>query len=119
MSYRREVPRDLFNEGNLLKCLGMISVSILDNKFYKYGLKDELNDFGEGFVIEQTESGDTYCSNYFVYDPEGENIPLYRPLNSRSPWPLLFVNKFEDSLDDVFNDDGTFSQEFFDYLDQF
>lgn len=26
MTYQREIPRDLFNEANLLKCLGQISL---------------------------------------------------------------------------------------------
>lgn len=120
MSYRRVVPRDLFNEANLLKCLGKISVSILDNKFYPVKLKEYHDDeMFEGFYIEQTESGDIVCTNYRVYDPEGDEITFFSGLNSRRPWPLMFYNKFDESIDYALNEDGSISQEFMTFLENF
>jgi hypothetical protein len=118
MSYRRVAPRDLFNESKLLKCLGKISVSILDGVFYEYGLTDELYDESEGFNIEQTEDGDIYCTNYKVFDAQGSEIEFVSLLNSRQPWPLYFYNPDEMTYSPALNDDGSISQEFFTFLEQ-
>lgn len=90
MIYSRVLPRDLFNEANLLKCVGKLVMLIED------GLIDwiEYEHNGEAFNIEiDPASGNTYVSNIYFYARAGEQvfkIKLQRPLNSRDPWPLFF-----------------------------
>lgn len=119
MSYRRVVPRDLFNESKLLKCLGQLSVAILDNKLGEYKTVDELEDEDEGFKIEKNEDGDIYCTNYHVFAKLGKNdvteLFLRTRLNSKEPYPLICETIFNELIE-VFNDDGTFSKVFLGYL---
>lgn len=97
MSYPREIPRDLFNEANLLKCLGKIILDIEDGRLtwtYEYD--------GEPFDIQQNPGdGSLWVSNVQVY-ADGRQVDLYRPLNARDPWPML---SGDDGLE-VFDDEG-------------
>lgn len=112
--YKRVVPRDLFNEAKLLKCLGKISVSILDNKLH--GLKEVHENSSEGFEILQNEDGDIMCNNYYILK-DNKLIYLFTKLNSRLNWPLCTMNDDGDVIY-CFEDDGSFTQEFLDYLEQ-
>ncbi len=51
MAYLRVIPRDLFNEGNLLKCLGRIYINLESLP----GISAELVETGGPFHIEQNE----------------------------------------------------------------
>lgn len=107
MSYMRVIPRDLFNEANLLKCLGQLYI-----KIESVGLT-HVAQFSEGhlshFEIAQDPSdGSIYVANlqFLVRD---RNWHLSRPLNSREPWPL-YASRGDDVVP-VFDDDGTLSIE--------
>lgn len=107
MSYTRVIPRDLFNEANLLKCYGRIYINLetagLDNV--------ELVHDGEPFDIQQDEnSGDIFVANV-VLEAAGKPCRLHRPLNSRAPWPLCLTTDEEEQIQ-VFNEDGAFTDEF-------
>lgn len=117
MSYHRVIPRDLFNESMLLKCLGKVSVMILDEKLLKYGVTDELLDEHSGFQIEQSEmDGSIRCSNYKVYDRSGNEITMFTGLNSREQFPLQFFNELEEDYQNTLTVKGDFSKEFINYL---
>lgn len=105
-TYVRVVPRDLFNEAKLLKCLGKISISIHNDKI-KAEQELEMPDYG--FIIVQNDSGDISCENYHVYK-DGLELYFFTPLNSRLPWPLVL--QIDDELIDVFEDDGSFTDTF-------
>lgn len=99
MSYLRVLPRDAFNEANLLKCIGKLTLLIEEktiNWRYEFKYPDE------GFIIEQDESdGSIFVSNLYFYDESGEEMGLHRPLNSRESWPLMDKN-----YSYIFNDKG-------------
>lgn len=82
----RILPRDAFNDANLLKCIGQLTMLIEDgvitNLTYAYD--------GEPFNIRQNEAdGSTYVANIAFYNATGDHIPVTRGLNSRNVWPLV------------------------------
>ena len=94
MTYQRVIPRDLFNEAKLLKCLGRL-VIVAD----AYAMLTVTHD-GEPFDIQQSVDGDLYCENVEVRYRYGnllenpttpaQTIGVFNPINSREDWPLLF-----------------------------
>jgi|LakMenEpi03Aug12_release.lakeMendotaPanAssembly.Ray.scaffolds.fasta_scaffold2031590_1 hypothetical protein len=113
--YMRVVPRDLFNEAKLLKCLGKISIGILDGKLGKYRLTEKYTREDEGFIILQNEDGDIMCDNYRVFKDE-EEIYLFTRLNSKDIWPLMTINHHAEYIE-VLDDDGKFTKDFIEYLE--
>lgn len=108
MTYQRVIPRDLFNEAKLLKCLGQLFLNLEGYNAFLSHISDEQ------FEIEQREwDGGIYCSNleFFV---RGKEVALFTPLNSRGSYPLIFED--ENTMGFVFNDDGSFSESFIEYL---
>lgn len=89
MTFNRILPRDAFNDANLLKCIGRLTLLIED------GLIDwiQFHYDGDPFNIEQDPSdGSTFISNIsFWTTKEFGHKPLsfWRPLNSRATWPLM------------------------------
>lgn len=84
MTYTRVIPRDLFNEGDLLKMLG------------KFWILTESRDTVQlievaprtPFEIEQDQSdGSISVQNVRVFI-KNRRYRLYRPLNSREEWSL-------------------------------
>lgn len=111
MSYRRVIPRDLFNEANLLKCYGRISI-LAD--FYQPG-EIELRQTHDGHfdVRQNSSSGGLEIFNVRLYI-NGVWHWLERPLNSRKAWPLYVTGTPDDPDFDaieVFDKDGQFSEE--------
>ncbi len=109
MSYQRVLPRDLFNEAKLLKCLGQLALLIHDNKCGKLCM--ELDDSErEGFKIGQAlGDGTLYCENIECRLGD-EMVAVGAPYNSKQPYPLTFLTADHDGP--VFNDDGSLSEEF-------
>lgn len=122
MSYLRVVPRDLFNESKLLKCLGTISVRILDGHLGAYNIEDELEGERDGFVIVQNDDdGSISCLNYHVRAHLGTTgqiaLNLFTLLNSKSPYPLICESAIDQGHIEVFTDNGAFTKEFLHYLE--
>ncbi len=93
-NYTRVLPRDLFNEAMLLKCLGKISL-LIHNKEIQ-GLKCVHTQPEKGFIIKQDSgSGDIYVSNLFFTDESGNEVLFSHPLNARGSWPLVMTYKHE------------------------
>lgn len=111
MSYQRVIPRDLFNEANLLKCYGQIYVNL-----ETAGVLDvELIHDGQAFDVQRDPgSGDLHLANVTLM-VRGRACRLYRALNSRQPWPLVLTTEDEDELY-VFDDTGSFSPEMLQFL---
>lgn len=87
MNYQRVIPRDFFNESNLLKCLGKIEL-IINHVGHKIDGRLESSYDDKSFYIQQNlDDGSIYVSNYEV-TLNGVIVHLYVPLNSREPWPL-------------------------------
>ena len=122
MTYQRVIPRDLFNESKLLKCLGKVVL------WHANGMLPDLDitfpwnsEFLQGgpFEIEQDpSSGNLSCSNIaFVRKHDGEHLYLYTIYNSKESWPLYFADEHEEFFGPVFAYGGEeISKEFSDYI---
>lgn len=109
--YRRVLPRDLFNEADLLKCLGRLWILLDEKGIAKAGYREESAD---GFDIVQNEATGGIVARAVTFQIDGVVHRLERPLNSREPWPLLVSEKEDDEDFDpirVFDDDGNLSEE--------
>ncbi len=106
VGYRREIPRDLFNEANLLKCYGKVYLEI-----ERLGLQDvKLDHDGQPFMVAQDQSsGDLTISNVRLMI-RGQQCPLFRPLNSRHAWPLYAAMPDGEEIE-VFTGSGSFTPE--------
>lgn len=112
--YSRVIPRDLFNEAKLLKCLGQLCLHIHNEQA---GLLRFNHDTAEypGFVIDQREcDGSFYCGNVRFYLPHGQ-VLMASSLNSKSPYPLV-ATYLETEEVRVFRDDGAFTEEFIELI---
>lgn len=112
MSYTRVVPRDLFNDANLLKCLGQLYLNIDNVPKQSFELSDL--DGVDGFPIEQDEAdGSTYCPLVTAV-VNGDEFQFSRPMNSREPWPLLMRCQTNYDFDEipVFTNNGAFHPDF-------
>lgn len=108
MSYIRVIPRDLFNEANLLKCMGQVALIIdnFNNFFPDVKLLPETVDH---FHIVQDASDGSIAVDNVQLHVRGKPYRLWRPLNSRRPWPLYLRDG--DMEIDVFQEDGTLTPE--------
>lgn len=110
MTYTRVIPRDLFNEANLLKCYGQIYINL-----ERMNVDARLIEPDGAFRIEQNDAtGGTWVTNV-PFIVRGERVELERPLNSREPFPLYATTR-DDAEYCVFNDDGSFTDEFTAFL---
>ncbi len=109
--YRRVAPRDLFNESKLLKCLGRLAVLIHDEMAPK-GLSFEQT--GGEFRIDQRIAGDLYVRSGIKFMLHGKKLRIHSPYNSKEAYPLLCEDKELGEIE-IFNDDGSFSDEFLEY----
>lgn len=108
-TYRRVIPRDLFNEAKHLKCLARLCLLIHDGRAGRLQFHHDAEVY-PGFSLESRWSdGGVYCENLKFTIDERE-VKLYGWLNARSPYPLLFQHEGEEL--DVFHDDGSLTAEF-------
>lgn len=116
MSYTRVLPRDLFNESKLLKCLGQLSLLIHEGKGIRWPLELRHTDYPcEGFDIEQNQDdGGLFCRNLWLYVGESP-VRLYSAYNSKYPYPLYF--ECGDESGAVFKDNGQLHADFTVWLD--
>lgn len=111
MGYERVLPRDLFNDANLLKCIGQVVLMIENNVLdlqYRHRHPDK------DFQIRQDDGdGSTKIANVSFDFPNGWAVRFWRPMNARGPWPLYA--HIADSEEDVpvFTLDGALTEEFF------
>lgn len=110
MSYERVLPRDLFNDANLLKCIGQITLLIHDRR-----LELEVNHRhpNKDFQIRQSEDdGSTQVTNITFALRSGWAVQFYRPMNARSSWPLYALVADSQEEIEVFDDHGNLTEEF-------
>lgn len=110
MRYQRILPRDLFNDANLLKCMGQVACLIHDRKL---DLRMKHRHPDKDFRIKQNESdGSTYVENLTFELRTGWTVRFWRPMNSRDVWPLYA--HVADSEEDmrVFDEHGGLLPEF-------
>lgn len=106
MSYQRVIPRDLFNEADLLKCLGKLYLMT------EYRTTVRILNSGRAFdVVQDISDGSIHCSNICIV-LNGCVFEHFRPLNSREPWPLRLRRADPDAEDfRAFDDQGNLSDE--------
>lgn len=122
--YLRVIPRDLFNEATLLKCLGQLTLCIHDERcqhrnvgLVRFNLEVVHRAPKSGFRIAQNSSdGSIYCSNLMIRS-HGIVLSIRCPLNSRGSYPLFVtaegIEEFTEEDVDVFAyDSPAISQEF-------
>lgn len=108
--YKRVVPRDLFNEAKLLKCLGVLSLMVLDGKIE--GLRAYHD--GKPFTIGQHSAGYLTTTEgvcFRRWDSE-ETLWLGQDVNSRSNYPLFCYDENECDEIRVFDEEGNVTEEF-------
>lgn len=115
MSYQRVIPRDLFNEANLLKCYGQVCLNLERLNLPHVELTQ--SDDGSFEVYQDPDSGALTLDNVGLH-AHGKGWKLTRPLNARAPYPLYVESISDPDFDpvDVFNDDGTFSASMLHFL---
>jgi hypothetical protein len=116
VTYKRVLPRDLFNESKLLKCLGQVALHA-ENDVVNLWISHR--DKEKGFLIDQDPSdGSLFCSNLKIHTMAGCDLRLYSPYGSRDPYPLYFVDQTNDEEpeQEVFNNDGSFTAVFLAYV---
>ncbi len=91
-NYYRVLPRDLFNEANLLKCMGKITCMVHDEQIQ--GLTMEHHSTLDGFkVIQNISDGSITLDSVSFHDEEGEPVYFYTSMNSRDAYPLVMQYK--------------------------
>lgn len=111
MKYQRVLPRDLFNEAKLLKCMGQLILSIEGGKLEN---KLQYHFDGEDFNISQDQSdGSIRVGNISVWK-KGLQLYFYTPLNSRLNYPLRVTDIGEEIY--VFEESGLFTEEFKNFI---
>ena len=112
MTYSRVIPRDLFNEANLLKCYGQLYLKLEQLNLPNVELEHEREN--ECFeVVQDQQDGSLWIANVLLR-VRGLTFILFRPLNSREPWPLYLLLDGEEIA--VFTDSGEFTPEMLNFL---
>lgn len=104
-TYLRVIPRDLFNEASLLKCLGRFWI---ETERYQPRTVTIEHDNGPFDVQLNEDDGSLSVANIAIVI-HGKRYRHFRPINSREPWPL-YLECGEDEIE-VFTDDGNLSTE--------
>lgn len=118
MSYQRVIPRDLFNEANLLKCYGQMWLNLERLNLSSVSLDED--DDGSAFdVLQSDDDGSTWIQN-LTLTVRDQIVSLFRPLNSREAFPLMLrlCNHIDTVEISVFNDDGSFTADMVAFLTQ-
>ncbi len=118
MGYIRVIPRDFFNESKLLKCLGQLSLLVLEDSIYRHltGVKEvniteEFIEEDQGFnILLDSDLYGLVCANY-EFCVNGIPMLLYHPYNSKEQYPLCFVSISGDTYS-VFTETGEVTDEF-------
>jgi hypothetical protein len=115
VSYVRTIPRDLFNEANLLKCLGHLFI-MLETTSCK--AQFDVEDVPSFDVQQDKHDGSIYVAN-LPFSVAGRNVHLSRPLNSRSSWPLYLSLPDDPDFEpiQVFEETGFFTDAMLTFID--
>lgn len=111
--YTRVLPRDLFNEGNLLKCYGKLWIELERHSNVARIVEECVDSFDIAF---DENDGSLSLAN-ITLDIKGKVYRLYRPINSRDSWPLWIEDNENYTFDfKVFDDNGNLSSEMLELL---
>lgn len=107
--YQRVIPRDLFNEAKLLKCIGQLCLHIHDGLT---PVKMSIEETGEPFEIGLLEDGFLCILNLNI-SIKDKVFTFKTTYNSKSNYPLYVEHDYCDY--DVFDEKGKFTQTFIDF----
>lgn len=105
--YHRVIPRDLFNEAKLLKCVGRLCLLIHDRMT---PVQMEFNENGEPFIIGLMDDGHLTVTNLEI-TVCGKLFTFKTTHNSKSNYPLLVEARGYEEIE-VFDDNGEFTIDF-------
>jgi hypothetical protein len=108
-NYGRVLPRDLFNEAKLLKCIGKLVLNIHDGNVVN-GTKFEHD--GEGFVVGLNNDG-TLEINNIDFTINGTSVRFVTTYNSKDNWPLFCWLGYCEYP--VFDEAGEYTEEFIEF----
>lgn len=108
IKYERVIPRDFFNEAKLLKCMGMLSLKILDCQLPE-GISIKIEESGEPFKIKLSEEGNLFVSNYEVFIND-RPVMVSTTYNSKSNYPFHCMVDYCETP--IFDESGEFTEEF-------
>jgi hypothetical protein len=104
VAYIRVLPRDLFNEADLLKCYGQLWI-LLDGNDSAGFVEEEVSHFD---IVQNPADGSLTVQN-LTFAIGGKPYNLSRPLNTREKWSLYAER--DDEVISVFDDHGNLSDE--------
>lgn len=107
-TYYREIPRDLFNEAKLLKCIGRLCLLIHDG-FTINGMLFEHD--GSPFIIEQNEDDGSLWISNIRFEIAGNTVIFTSKYNSKSNYPLYCQKNYSEEYL-VFEESGEYTDEF-------
>ena len=106
MSYIRVIPRDLFNEAKLLKCIGRLIIVNGETTLSMMSVQHDDEPFN---IVQDTADGALSITN--IQFKKGQHyIRFYTAYNSKRNYPLFYA--FGDEEDFVFDEEGNYSEEF-------
>ena len=108
-NYTRVIPRDLFNEAKLLKCIGRLCLLIHDNNT---PVKMSFEETGEPFNIGMSDCGSLMIVNLEVCI-KGEPCVFKTTYNSKSNYPLML--EYDSCEYRVFDEQGEWDSEFMEF----
>jgi len=111
MTYTRVIPRDLFNEADLLKCYGRLWILLDETRGHVAQLGEEEQLPGAPFEIWQDEGDGSLTVANVPFTVRGVQWTLSRPLNARAAWPLYAHSPMGEEFR-VFTEEGQFSPDF-------
>lgn len=106
--YTRVIPRDLFNEAKLLKCMGQLMLAVLDNK-----IQGITHNEPDNFKIGLMDEGSLTITNLEI-EIHGERHRFKTTYNSKANFPLYVEGNEGDEIE-VFSSNGEFTTEFITY----
>ncbi len=106
-TYLRVLPRDLFNEAKLLKCIGHLVLKIHDNSALPCEMA--FTESGKRFKIELLPEGSLTIANYHI-SIKGKIFLFKTTYNSKAPYPLFL--EYDNCDYPVFDESGNFDSEF-------
>ena len=113
-TYHRIIPRDFFNEGKLLTCLGLLSLRIINSQL-PHNCEITIDESGKPFDIQAGDDGSLFVSNYATLLNDRE-VCFKIMQNNRSKYPLDCSYQNTDYR--VFTEEGDWDDEFLELVNQ-